>query len=150
MKWEIRVALEADAADISRVILAALRETNAKDYSSDVIEQVERSFGPEAVLELIRRRKVFVAVTGSRIVGTASLEEQSVRTVFVSPDVQGQGVGRLLMAAVERAALEAGVETLVVPSSLTAEPFYSKLGFRAVRDSYHGEERTIIMERSLT
>jgi hypothetical protein len=34
-----------------------------------------------------------------------------------------------------------------VPSSVTAESFYAKLGFNAVRDSYHGEERTIVMER---
>ena len=30
-----------------------------------------------------------------------------------------------------------------------AETFYVRLGFRAVRDSYYGDERTIIMERSL-
>jgi predicted N-acetyltransferase YhbS len=149
MKWEIRAALVADAADISRVILAALREINAKDYSSDVIQRVERSFGPDAVLEVIRKRKVFVAVTGGRIVGTASLQEQSVRTMFVAPDVQGQGVGKLLMAEVERAAREAGARTVVVPSAVTAVRFYSKLGFRAVGHSYHGQERTIIMERSL-
>ncbi|WP_280940334.1 hypothetical protein [Mesorhizobium sp. LNHC221B00] len=39
---------------------------------------------------------------------------------------------------------------LTVPSSLTAEAFYARLGFRAVRDSYHGEERTIIMQRAHT
>jgi len=33
--------------------------------------------------------------------------------------------------------------------SITAEAFYAKLGFNAVRDSYHGDERTIIMERWL-
>jgi hypothetical protein len=38
---------------------------------------------------------------------------------------------------------------LAVPSSLTAETFYVRPGFRAVRDSYYGDERTIIMERSL-
>ena len=30
------------------------------------------------------------------------------------------------------------------------EPFYAKLGFKAVRDQHYGEERTIIMERALT
>lgn len=53
------------------------------------------------------------------------------------------------MAEVEEAAWADGVKILTVPSSVTAEPFYSKLGFRAVRDSFHGDERTIIMERSL-
>jgi len=72
-----------------------------------------------------------------------------VRTVFVSPDVQAQGIGKLLMAEVERTACKRKISVLAVPSSVTAETFYAGLGFRAVRDSYHGDERTIIMERSL-
>jgi GNAT superfamily N-acetyltransferase len=99
--------------------------------------------------QLISNRKVFVAVTGQQIVGTAGLDNGWVRTVFVEPRFQGRGVGRLLMDAVERAARNVGLQTLNVPSSVTAEPFYARLGFKAVRDSYHGEERTIIMERSL-
>lgn len=149
MSSEIRAACADDAAAVSDVILSALRETNAKDYSENVIRRVENSFGPSQVTEFIKKRKVFVALTGSRIVGTASLEGTIIRTVFVAPDVQGQGVGTLLMSEVERTAREAGIETLVVPSSVTAEHFYAKLGFAAVRDSYHGEERTIIMERPL-
>jgi histone acetyltransferase (RNA polymerase elongator complex component) len=53
------------------------------------------------------------------------------------------------MREIERLARERGNTTLVVPSSITAERFYARLGFRAVRDSYHGDERTIIMERML-
>jgi hypothetical protein len=41
------------------------------------------------------------------------------------------------------------IPKLAVPSSVTAETFYAGLGFRAVRDSYYGDERTIIMERLL-
>lgn len=149
MDCRIRPAHPDDAPAVSEVILAALRETNARDYTASVIERLEQSFSPDAVRTLIGKRMAFVAVAGSRIVGTAGLDGSVVRTVFVAPDVQGQGVGRLLMAEIERASRAAGIETLTVPSSVTAEPFYAKLGFKAVRDSYHGEERTIIMERSL-
>ena len=72
-----------------------------------------------------------------------------VRTVFVLPEVQGRGVGSLLMAEIEKAARSLGVTTLVIPSSLTAEGFYARLGFRTVRESHHGDERTIVMERQL-
>jgi N-acetylglutamate synthase-like GNAT family acetyltransferase len=150
MIYQIRAAHPDDAAEVSGVILAALRQTNAKDYSEGVIKQVEQSFGPDAVRSLIAKRKVFVALVGSRIVGTASLDGRVVRTVFVAPDAQGRGVGRLLMAEVEKESRAAGIETLTVPSSITAEQFYSKLGFKGMHDSYHGEERTIIMERLLT
>lgn len=149
MDCMIRPALDDDAADISAVILRALRETNAKDYSHEIIARVERSFGPDAVRELIGKRSVFVATIGNRLVGTASLDGSVVRTVFVAPDVQGRGIGKLLMAQIEHLARARKIPALTVPSSVTAETFYSRLGFNAVRDSYHGDERTIIMERLL-
>ncbi|MEW6437125.1 MAG: GNAT family N-acetyltransferase [Pseudomonadota bacterium] len=150
MEYLIRAARREDADTISRVIISALRETNARDYSEAVIARVELSFSLAAVLDLIERRLVFVAATGDDIVGTASLDGRIVRTVFVKPEYQNRGVGRALMTEVERVAIEKGVSVLEVPSSVTAEPFYAKLGFNAVGDSYYGEERTIVMERPLS
>ena len=149
MDCTIRPALADDAAAISAVILRALRETNAKDYTDEIITRVEQSFSPEAVRALIDKRTVFVAILSSRLVGTASLDGSVVRTVFVAPDVQARGIGKRLMADVERLARERNIPVLTVPSSVTAETFYAKLGFKAVRDNYHGDERTIIMERRL-
>lgn len=149
MDCTIRPALSDDAADISAVILRALRETNAKDYTGEIIARVEQSFSPDAVRALIAKRTVVVAIIGNRLVGTASLDGSVVRTVFVAPDVQARGIGKLLMAEVEHIARARNIAALTVPSSVTAEAFYARLGFKAVRDSYHGAERTIIMERSL-
>lgn len=149
MECSIRPAREEDSGEISAVILRALRETNARDYTDEIIERVERSFSPSAVMELIGKRTVLVASVGSRVVGTASLDGGVVRTVFVAPDVQTQGIGKRLMAEIERIARERNIASLTVPSSVTAEAFYAQLGFKAVRDSYFGDERTIIMERSL-
>ncbi|MES0195032.1 hypothetical protein [Mesorhizobium sp. M0011] len=74
LELTIRRANDDDAEAVSRVILAALRQTNAKDYSQDIIARVEQSFSPSAVLALLRKRRVSVAVVRGRIVGTASLE----------------------------------------------------------------------------
>ena len=149
MECLIRPAQREDAEGISRVIVSALRATNAKDYPEAVIARVEQSFSPAAVSDLLARRIVFVAVNDDVVVGTASLDGRTVRTVFIDPGCQGRGIGRALMAEVERTAVERGVAVLAVPSSITAEPFYAKLGFKPVRESYHGEERTIVMERPL-
>ncbi|CUT12859.1 GCN5related Nacetyltransferase [Bradyrhizobium sp.] len=149
MECAIRPALRDDAAHISAVIVRALRETNAKDYTNEIIERIVRSFSPEAVRQLIGQRTVFVATICGRVVGTASLDGNFVRTVFVAPDVQARGIGKLLMAEIERTARARNVASLIVPSSVTAETFYARLGFKAVHDSYHGDERTIIMERLL-
>ncbi|MEE9926024.1 MAG: GNAT family N-acetyltransferase [Brucella anthropi] len=149
MKTTIRSAYEADAEDISSVIISALRETNANDYSPEIIARVEQSFSAVAVRRLIKNRTVFVAIRNGEIVGTASLDGKVVRTVFVSPANHGHGVGTQLMAEIVQTARASGIAVLTVPSSITAESFYSKLGFVATRDSYHGDEQTIIMERRL-
>ncbi|AZF27513.1 GNAT family acetyltransferase [Pseudomonas sp. R2-60-08W] len=149
MSTVVRTAQASDAEGISQVILAALHGSNARDYPADVIARVASNFTPEAVLELLKRRVVLVAVKADVIVATAALDANVVRSVFVNPALQGQGIGRLLMIEIELRARETGVSVLSVPSSLTAEPFYSKLGFHTVRDVYHGNERTLVMEKAL-
>src|SRR4051794_41984141 len=71
MDCVIRPALDQDADAVSAVILRALRETNVADYTDAMIERISRSFGPHEVLQIIGKRKVFVATIEGRIVGTA-------------------------------------------------------------------------------
>ena len=52
---------------------------------------------------------------------------------MVNPNFQAQGIGSLLMNQIEHTAREKGFAKLVVQSSITAEGFYRRLGFVAVR-----------------
>ena len=52
MECIIRPAFEEDVGEIGAVIVRALRETNAMDYTDGIIEAVERSVSPGAVLEM--------------------------------------------------------------------------------------------------
>lgn len=149
MEYLIRTATPDDAAAISQVVLLALAESNARDYPPAVIASVQANFGPEQVRGLLAAREVLVAEEAGCVIGTASLDGDVVRTVFVAPGAQGLGVGRRLMEQVEALARERGVVVLKVPSSTTAEGFYAGLGFQAVQQIIRGEERTIVMERSL-
>lgn len=145
MQCLIRRALPVDAQAISNVVIAALRESNARDYAPQVIIAVEQHFCPTSILKLMQQRQMYVAVLEQQVVGTASLDQAVVRSVFVSPTHQGRGIGQQLMARLKDAAIAAQIAELRVPSSLTAESFYAQLGFGKVRDEYHGAERTVIM-----
>jgi citrate lyase synthetase len=149
MNFMIRHATSADATAISVVVITALRESNAQDYSPDIIEQVQRSFSPSAILHFLTQRQVYVACIDGHVVATGSLDRNIVRSVFVDPAHQGKGLGRRLMANLESVAAQSGMKMLRVPSSITAERFYLSLGFLKVRDEFHGAERTIIMEKVL-
>jgi GNAT superfamily N-acetyltransferase len=146
---EIRPATIADADAICRVAIRALRETNARDYTPDVIARLVAGFVPQRIAEFIAGRPFYVALAHGAVVGTANLDGAVARAVFVDPDHQGQGVGASLMAVVEDLARAGSVTTLHVQSSITAEGFYKKLGYGAVGEKFHGTERTIMMEKHL-
>jgi GNAT superfamily N-acetyltransferase len=146
----IRVSTSADATVISQIIIAALRGSNAQDYSPEIIRRVEQSFSPSAILDLLTQRQVYVAAMDGQIVATASIDRNIVRSVFVDPPHQGMGIGRQLMAHLESVATKGGHELIRVPSSITAEGFYASLGFSKIRDEFHNAERTIVMEKRLT
>lgn len=94
---------------------------------------------------MMGKRQMYVAVFKQQIVGTASLDQAVVRSVFVSPLFQGRGIGQQLMARLKQAAVAAQITELRMPSSLTAESLYAQLGFCKIRNEYHGAERTVIM-----
>ncbi|EJZ57788.1 GNAT family N-acetyltransferase [Pseudomonas sp. MWU13-2625] len=149
MECHVRPATSRDAAAISRVVITTLRESNSQDYPPDVIAQVEQSFYPEAITTQLTKRKVFVALLGENIIGTAGLDGDVVRSVFVDPAHQKRGIGRYLMDFIHTTAASAGIGTVRVPSSITAERFYTALGYQKIRDEFHGAERTIVMEKRL-
>jgi GNAT superfamily N-acetyltransferase len=97
----------------------------------------------------IASRPFYVALAHGAVVGTANLDGAVARAVFVDPDHQGRGIGAGLMAAVESLARSRSVTTLHVQSSTTAEGFYKKLGYIAVGEKFHDNERTIMMEKRL-
>lgn len=145
----IRRAEEIDAEGISRIILRAIQITNAADYPPHVITAVIGYFTPQHVLAHLASRQVFVAALNGEIVGTASLHGRVIRSVYVDPDKQGLGIGGKLMDAVEELAREQCLNSVSVPSSITAQEFYRRRGFVFVRDEHHGDERTIVMEKVL-
>jgi GNAT superfamily N-acetyltransferase len=97
----------------------------------------------------LEEQRAYLAIVDGRIVGTGSLDGQTVSSVFVHPDYQGRGVGAKLMDAIETAANAQSGSALTLQSSVTAQAFYAKRGFRVVREAFYGEERTIHMAKDI-
>jgi ribosomal protein S18 acetylase RimI-like enzyme len=148
MEIVIRHATGADAEAVHRVVLLALRETNARDYPSSVIDRLVLTL-PDKVASNLETWCAFVAIVNGQVVGTGSLNGQTVSSIYVHPDYQGRGIATRLMDAVENAANAQSQGTLSVQSSVTAKPFYAKRGFKVVREGFFGEEPTILMSKDI-
>jgi GNAT superfamily N-acetyltransferase len=146
---EIRIADAEDAEAISSLVIRTLRGSNVGDYDPDHIATLVAGFSPMGVLERMTGRRTFVALRVGEVVGVASLGDRRVHTVFISPELQKQGIGAALMARVEALAQTCGMISLTLRSSKTAEGFYQKLGYQSLRVEMSGLEQTIVMNKEL-
>lgn len=145
----IRLAQSSDAAAISAMVIAAIRQTNAADYPPAIIEGLAADFSGEEVIAKMARRKTLVAIVSGAIAGTAALEAAKVQAVFVAPGLQRMGIGSALMDEIEHMASCARCSQVALWSSLTARDFYAKRGYVTLAPQVHREVATVLMRKSL-
>lgn len=145
----IRNATPYDAREISLLIRKTLTETNAKDYPASVLKQIIGNFSEKEIIDRMKKRRTFVITNQEIIIGTASLENNYIKTVFILPSEQGKNAGTLLIKHLENIARKDDFDCLIVQSSITAEGFYHKLGYKFVHSEDNGEEKIIIMKKNI-
>ncbi|MFA5303833.1 MAG: GNAT family N-acetyltransferase [Candidatus Nanoarchaeia archaeon] len=147
---KIRKFKKEDAKRVAYIIHKAIFEVNSKHYSKRICKNLWKGNTPAKLIEKSKIRDMFVIEKDKVILGTASLSSNLVRTVFVNPRYHGKGVGRKLMNHIEIVAKKKGLKKLQFHSSLNAEGFYKKLGYKKIRKEYHKEfGRSILMQKKL-
>ncbi len=125
-----------DAEEVSALIATTLRTTNIKDYSPDYIEKIVAASRPQDLLERARWTHFYVVCDEGRLVGCGAIgpywgkeDESSFFTIFVLPAYQGKGIGVEIIRTLERDAYFLRAKRVEIPASITATPFYRKLGY---------------------
>jgi putative acetyltransferase len=135
----IRVAVDDDATAIWRVHSAAIRETCAGHYPPGVIAAWVERLKPESYRGVLRRGGVVIAEDNARVVGFGQIDlpNGEIQAVYVSPDVQGQGVGAALLAHLEELAGRQGMSRVTLKATINAECFYAAHGWRTTGRDVH-------------
>lgn len=94
-------------------------------------EALLKPVGVQEWFHLDEASQHFVAVGYGHVLGVVLLHEEKrkLHQMVVDPRVRGQGVGRLLVGAVEAHARRRGINEIVLHARHYAVPFYEKLGF---------------------
>jgi len=144
---EIRKFKDKDALEASDLIRKTLSEENSKFYPNSVIEYMYNEFSPQFLIELSKEREFFVAFENSEIIGTITIINDYIGTVFVNPEYHSKGIGTKLMETIENLAKERKIEKLRLQSSINAVDFYEKLGY-SKREKSQSEEYGVTYEMS--
>jgi GNAT superfamily N-acetyltransferase len=78
----------------------------------------------------------YVVCDNEKIVGCGAIgsywgkeDESSLFTIFVLPEYQGRGIGRLIIQTLEKDEYFLRANRIEIPASITATPFYLKMGY---------------------
>ena len=132
----IRRIRSEDAETVSALIVRTLREVNIKDYSAEYIENVVQRLQPEDILERAEWTHFYVVCDEDRIVGCGAIgpfwdkaDESCFFNIFVLPGYHGQGIGRMIIETLENDEYFLRAKRIEIPASITAAPFYIKMGY---------------------
>ena len=147
---EIKEYNENYVEQISTIIIRNLLEINVKDYGVEKVQELAKDFTVEKLKDALKnRKKVFVAIKDNIDASWYNPDEYYILTVFVKPEKHGEGIGRLLIKAIENYAIHSNFRKLIIPASITAHEFYYKLGYRYKDDQkILNEDNMYLMEKT--
>ena len=137
---EIRPYEPHHLTEMLRLFCDTVHTINAADYS---LAQQE-AWAPHSVIDDIETRLRWgaslqkhlslIAWEGQQMAGFADIDLAAgyLDRMYVSRYFQRQGVASALLTALEQAAMEAGCSAIRSDVSITAKPFFEKMGFRVL------------------
>ncbi|MFZ5889591.1 MAG: GNAT family N-acetyltransferase [Myxococcota bacterium] len=134
-KVTVRAARVSDAASVVSLLVDSITKLCVDDHRGDPAT-LERWLQNKTVAHFQHwladgSSFIVVAELGSKLCGVALLNRETVQLCYVLPGLQGIGVGRALMHALESEALRRGVRRVSLMSSGSARRFYERLGYVA-------------------
>ncbi|WP_115732341.1 GNAT family N-acetyltransferase [Aminobacter aminovorans] len=136
----LRPARSGDGRAVFDVTRHSVRELAKEHYSAEQIAGWMGDRTPDTYEALIAKGLMVVAEQGDRIVGFVDSEPGEVTRLFLLADVAGSGLGKMLLEIGIRNARQDHEGPIRVESTVNAEGFYRRHGFRAVERGYfsHG------------
>lgn len=152
---KIRLFEKQDAEKIAQLFHETVREINIRDYSSAQVE----AWAPDNIHfrdweKMCSNRFTYVADNNGPIAGFGELESNGhIDCFYCHKDYQRRGVGSQIYQAIEAKALELGLKHLTTEASITAKPFFQRMGFSVVKQQEVTRRGEVfinyVMEKSL-
>jgi ribosomal protein S18 acetylase RimI-like enzyme len=140
----VRAFTVGDAGDTAALIRTTLFTSNAADYTASELSSLADWYAAGPLISRMGLSERFVAVVGAERVGTAAHRDGQIEGFFVAPSWQRQGVGELLLAALEASARRRMIDRLLLHSSVTAVDFYLRQGFEPTGEPFDAGEGLVV------
>ncbi len=127
----IRRFKEQDAKEVSKLVSKTFNEFVAPNFTKKGVKKFLEDETTEKIIERAETRDVFVAIINNKIIGMIEGRgDNRISRLFVNKKHQRKGVAKRLMDRIENLYKRRGTSRIKVKSSLYAQKFYEKRGYK--------------------
>ena len=105
-------------------------------YCAEVVQFFKDWHTKEKILQNAADGFTIVLEQSGRIVGTGTIVADEIARVFVNPEFQKRGFGKLIMDKLEGKALSTGAGLVKLDASIPSKKFYDLLGYITLEKTF--------------
>jgi N-acetylglutamate synthase-like GNAT family acetyltransferase len=132
----IRRFRRSDLPAVRRLIYNTIEICYSADYPKEAIKFFKDYHSDKNILKGAAKGYTIVLEINNRIIGTGTIIDSHIMRVFVNPNFQKRGLGKLIMLKLEGKAALAGVKTVQLDASLPSKKFYDSLGYTTFEKTF--------------
>jgi GNAT superfamily N-acetyltransferase len=116
--------------EIFEVIHKTIEEIYPKYYPRKAVDYFHEHHSKEKMKIKLTQEYVLIIIENNRIIGTGSLEKNTINRFFILPEYQKKGYGKKLLVQLENKIDIKLYKKITLDSSLGAVEFYKKNGYK--------------------
>ena len=126
-------AQEKDFETVKHITVSTIQSVYPHYYPEGAVKFFIAHHNDENILNDIRNNRCYLLVDdNSSVAGTVTIKKNNICRLFVLPQFQKQGYGRILLDFCEKKISES-YDTIVIDSSLPAKAIYLKRGYKETK-----------------
>ena len=142
-----------DLESILQLFYDTVHQINQKDYFPRY-SLVSSTYDKERWEALLQKNYVVIVEINQEIVGFGDLNSECyLEHLFVHKDFQRQKIASTIVEIIEQRAIRLDMETIYTESSITARPFFERMGYEVLveQNKLHNGQRFInyVMKKNL-
>jgi ribosomal protein S18 acetylase RimI-like enzyme len=147
----VREFEEKDTKAVCDLVNEAFNEFVAPSFTKAGIKRWLEKHVPKEQVKRSKERDVYVAVLGDKIVGMIEGRHQEdgqgrISRLFVSKHYHKRGIAKSLVNRIEVLYKGKGIKSMVASSSLYAQIFYNKMGYKKTRGVVKSEKNGMVYQ----
>lgn len=140
LKFTIRKIKENDIENCIYLFQQTVHSVNKKDYTTQQLNAWAPLVEPKLIdnysyWESLLKNISYVAESNNQLVGFGDITSEGyLDRLFIHKDFQKLGIATAIVEKLENEAITHGVEEITTHASITAKPFFEKMGFAVFKE----------------